>query len=271
MIYTRCSGPARPGCPKPAGLGVSVVQEWRNRLRWVMLVRDDLPGRSVHLLVRQLHTPSLRARAMLVRGNFQSQHSGTQISIRCPGCRQLGTFMLVPQAVDIAIQGGVVLGMRKCPNNACNVNIFFVHQGSQLLASYPPETLDFDASGVPAAVSESLEEALTCHAHQCFVAAAIMVRKTLEALCRDRGATGSSLKERIGALGSKVVLPKELLDALDDLRLLGNDAAHIESQEYDQVGKQEVEVAISVTKEVLKAVYQYASLLSQLRALKKQP
>ena len=208
---------------------------------------------------------------MLVRGVYQSQSAGTQISMRCPGCRQLGTFMPIPQAVDIAIHGGAVLGMRKCPNTACNANIFFVHQGGKLLVSYPPERLDFDASGVPPAVSQALEEALTCHAHQCYVAAAIMVRKTLEALCRDRAATGPNLKERIRALGSKVVLPQELLDALDDLRLLGNDAAHIESQEYDQVGEQEVEVAIAVAKEVLKAVYQYTNLLTKLRALKKQP
>jgi hypothetical protein len=59
------------------------------------------------------------------------------------------------------------------------------------------------------------------------------------------------------------------VDGLDDLRLLGNDAAHIESQEYTKVGKEEVEVGIEFGKEVLKAVYQYAALLDKLRALKK--
>jgi hypothetical protein len=91
----------------------------------------------------------------------------------------------------------------------------------------------------------------------------------LEELCRDRNAAGGNLKERIKALSAKVVLPQELLDGLDDLRLLGNDAAHIESQEYTKVGKEEVEVGIEFAKEVLKAVYQYAALLGKLRALKK--
>jgi len=50
--------------------------------------------------------------------------------------------------------------------------------------------------------------------------------------------------------------------------LLGNDAAHIESQEYTKVGKEEVEIGIELAKEVLKAVYQYAALLGRLRALK---
>jgi len=91
----------------------------------------------------------------------------------------------------------------------------------------------------------------------------------LEELCRDRGAAGGNLKERIKALGTKAVLPQELLDGLDALRLLGNDAAHIESQEYAKVGKEEVEVGIEFAKEVLKAVYQYSALLNRLRALKK--
>lgn len=55
-------------------------------------------------------------------------------------------------------------------------------------------------------------------------------------------------------LGATVVLPKRLLDGLDDLRLLGNDAAHIESRVYDEIGNEEVEVAIEVTKEIVKAV-----------------
>jgi hypothetical protein len=41
-------------------------------------------------------------------------------------------------------------------------------------------------------------------------------------------------------------------DGLDDLRLLGNDAAHIESKEFDAIGQEEVEIGIEFTKEVLK-------------------
>jgi hypothetical protein len=98
-----------------------------------------------------------------------------------------------------------------------------------------------------------------------------MVRKTLEELCRERGAKGRDLKDRIRDLGTKVILPKELLEGLDDLRLLGNDAAHFESQAYDNVGEEEVETAIEFTKEVLKAVYQYKALLQRLQKLKKAP
>src|SRR3989442_4045054 len=109
-----------------------------------------------------------------------------------------------------------------------------------------------------------------CHANQCFVASAMMVRKTLEELCEERGAKGVNLQDRIKALRGVVVLPKELLDGVDDLRLLGNDAAHIESREYEQIGHEEVEVGIEFAKELLKAVYQMSALLERLRGLKAQ-
>jgi hypothetical protein len=72
-------------------------------------------------------------------------------------------------------------------------------------------------------------------------------------------------------LGTKTLLPQELLDGLDDLRLLGNDAAHIESQEFNSVGREEVEIGIQFGKEVLKAVFQYSDLLAKLRSLKRTP
>lgn len=196
---------------------------------------------------------------------------GFIVSLRCPVCMQQGTFETIGSN-DLHLGNmnpAVLTGQRRCPNPECKAHLFVAVQNNEILVSYPAERIDFDATNVPTAVVEALEEALTCHANQCFIAAAIMVRKTLEELCRERGATGPNLKARIKQLGTTVVLPQELLDGLDDLRLLGNDAAHIESREYDTIGKEEVEVGIELAKEVLKAVYQYSALLARLRALKK--
>ncbi len=206
---------------------------------------------------------------MVFRVRSYSQGHAPALSVCCPDCHQQGIFENFSNLADIATQDGVILGQRRCPNPACMAHLFFAFQNGKVIISYPPERIDFDVTNVPSAVVSALEEAITCHATSCFVAAAIMVRKTLEELCRDRGAQGSNLKDRLKTLGSKVVLPQELLDGLDDLRLLGNDAAHIESQVYDKIGKEEVEVGIEFTKEVLKAVYQYSALLNRLRGLKK--
>jgi len=195
--------------------------------------------------------------------------------MRCPVCRQLGTMepIGVPDLQLTSASGTqtVHAGHRRCPNPACKTHVFVVlDQQGTVITSYPPEVIDFDSTNVPTKIVEALEEAITCHANECYVAAAIMVRKTLEELCADRNAEGPNLKERIKALGSKVVLPQELLEGLDDLRLLGNDAAHFESKVYDSVGREEVEVGIEFTKEVLKGVYQMSDLLARLRGLQTQ-
>jgi hypothetical protein len=199
---------------------------------------------------------------------------GVPTNIRCPDCGQLGTFELLVGATvpcDFSLDNGFRVGERRCPNVHCRAILFFVWHHNTMQKTYPELRIDCDKTNIPAPVVSALEEAITCHASECYIAAAIMVRKTLEELCRERGAEGDNLKARIRDLGTKIVLPKELLDGLDDLRLLGNDAAHIESREYDKIGKEEVEVGIEFAKEVLKATYQYSTLLAKLRGLKKNP
>jgi hypothetical protein len=198
--------------------------------------------------------------------------SSVVVRARCPACKRQGTFDALANIFDVIIQNispPFTTGQRRCPNPDCQALLFFAHQSGKTLVSYPPELIDFDPVNLPTTVLSAFEEAISCHANRCFTAAAIMVRKTLEELCLDRQATGGNLKERIRSLGTKVVLPQELLDGLDDLRLLGNDAAHIESQEFNKVGQEDVEIGIEFAKEVLKAVYQYSALLTRLRALKK--
>lgn len=132
----------------------------------------------------------------------------------------------------------------------------------------PSETIPFDKENIPNGVLEAFEEAIKCHANSCFIASAIMIRKTLEEICQDRGAKGKNLNLRLNDLGDKILIPKELLEGMNDLRLLGNDAAHIEAKTFNEVGKEEIEISLEFTKEILKAVYQYDNLLQKMKALK---
>jgi hypothetical protein len=207
---------------------------------------------------------------MLVKLLNHGHGGGRRVSIRCPGCGHLGTFEPIQNISDIHVPPNLWLGQRKCPNPECQVQVFVIHDSSGvILRTYPPQRIDFDPKGIPASIVKTFTEALSCHAENLHVAAAIMIRRTLEELCEDENATGNTLKDRITAIQSTVVLPRELFTALDDLRLLGNDAAHIEAKTYNSIGTAEIEVAVELTKEVLKAVYQLDDLLARLRALKK--
>ena len=207
--------------------------------------------------------------------NHGSAVARRDLVMRCPTCLHRGTLSVVTEQ-DANLATGeqpnpriLLFGYRTCPNPECQQIIFVVIEGRDIVVSFPPERIDFDASNLPPAVLATLEEAVTSHSNRCYVAAGMIVRKTLEELCEGRGATGPNLKERIAALVRSVMMPKELLDGLDDLRLLGNDAAHVEAKTYNQIGKDEVEISLEFTKEVLKAVYQYNALLERLRSLKK--
>jgi len=193
-------------------------------------------------------------------------NAGT-ITTTCPECGHQASLLQL--GADIHIGNQFICGQRLCPNPKCKRHLFIASLRGELIFQYPPLRIPFEKENIPGQILETFEEALTCHSESCYVAAAIMVRRTLEEICEERGAPGGDLKERIKNLKTKIVLPHELLEAMDELRLLGNDAAHIEAKSYSQIGKEELETAIDLTKEILKALYQYSTLLSKIRALKK--
>lgn len=207
---------------------------------------------------------------------------GETVNLRCPHCRHEGAFVRNPNVADFGwnepaetatgqkvLRTGFWAGARVCPNPDC-IGLVLVQQGPVGGRNvYPPETIDFDATALPERILSSLEEAVSCHAAGAYRATALMVRRVLEELCEDRGSTGKTLKDRLGNLSANVVIPKELLDAADELRLLGNDAAHIEAKSYDEIGQPEAALAVELAKELLKAVYQYQGLVDRLRGLKK--
>ncbi len=200
-------------------------------------------------------------------GNSQ-ESSGTRISTRCPHCGHNGTFESLGKDIQ---NNNIIFGIRRCPNEKCFGHLFFVYNKltGEIIITHPSDTIPFNKENIAENVLNTFQEAITCHANNCFAASAIMIRKTLEEICKDREATGKNLCNRLQDLGAKIVIPKELIEGMQELRLLGNDAAHIESNTFSEIGKKEVEISIEFTKEILKAVYQYESLLEKLRSLKK--
>lgn len=206
---------------------------------------------------------------MIIKVNTESTGNLGTIGIRCPGCGREGSFENVVLNADLVV-GSYWLGQRKCPNKNCRAHIFFIYDSEkkEIVVSYPSQRIDFDITDIPIKAVATFEEAISCHSNQLYVSSAIMVRRTIEEICEDKNANGNNLKEKIADLGSKIVIPKEFIEGMDELRLLGNDAAHIEAKIYKDIGKTELDIAIKFAKELLKAVYQYSSLLNELKSLK---
>ena len=190
-----------------------------------------------------------------------------RVRANCPHCGQKAVLEKLEKE-DISVNNEFFCGQRKCPDPDCNGHIFTVVKNNELIASYPPIRIDFDSKDIPDNILKTFEEAIDCHANRFYVASAIMIRRTLEEICEEKKATDGNLKSRLKDLAKKIVLPRELIDAMDELRLLGNDAAHIKSQDFKNISKNEVEIAIDLTKEILKGLYQLESLVDRLRDLK---
>jgi hypothetical protein len=52
------------------------------------------------------------------------------------------------------------------------------------------------------------------------------------------------------------------------LKLLGNDAAHIHAKAFNNIDKDEINIAVDLTKELLQALYQLDDLVKKLENLK---
>jgi hypothetical protein len=200
---------------------------------------------------------------MYVRVDGSSDAGVIEIVMRCPHCRREVTLDHIGPSDQHIIAEGLSLyrlGWRRCPSPLCHSMVVIVAEWSsgQLLATYPPEVINFDATDLPAIVLDAFEEAIKCHAAGCYRAAAMMVRRTLEVLCDERGANGNTLEQRIEHLRDKVSLPIALFNTLHDLRYLGND-----------VGHDEATAAIMLIREVLKSLYQMDALAKALQAFKK--
>lgn len=204
---------------------------------------------------------------------ISNKTTSVYIGATCPHCGHV--VQLTPSGyaelkVDAVLNDGLRLGFRSCPNKVCRGTVVvLVDASNNPLLLFPPAIIKFDTTGVPEKVVGSLTEAAQCEATGCFRAAAIMIRRTLEELCAANEADGRNLAERLAALSSKVLLPAALIDGLTNLRLLGNDAAHLEAVTYESVGADEIAIAMEVTIAILKSVYQMGELVAKLDALKR--
>ena len=214
-------------------------------------------------------------------GRSVTPYRAETANIRCPHCGRNGAFsgyaqspdIQWQQASDVDNQGSTTAqaGMRWCPNVECGGLVFVIHDlglGHRLVLCYPAELKEFDPDRLPDTVRECIEEAIKCHAQGCYRATALMVRKTLEELCQDRKALGANLFERIESLRKQIIISQDLIDGAHELRFLGNDAAHVEAREFQNVGRDETDVAIDLAKELLRATYHTASLVDRMRSLK---
>jgi hypothetical protein len=214
-------------------------------------------------------------------GGISGEIGREAVSIRCPHCRELGSFETVGKARSYHKHGkgsqnsvmstSYYASTRICPNVKCKGIVFVIENLKGIVEIEPPQLLDFNPEGLPPRLAQALQEAVACHAAGAYRAAAMMVRRLLEVICEENNVAGANLHQRLESLRNAVVLPQPLFDAMDELKALGNDAAHVEARAYDNIGEAEAEDSIELAKEILKSLYQLKGLIARLQARKNKP
>ncbi|MGA4995953.1 DUF4145 domain-containing protein [Nonomuraea bangladeshensis] len=79
---------------------------------------------------------------------------------------------------------------------------------------------------VPMILRQALDEVERCIVGKAYTATVTMVRRGLEALCRDQGVARGQLHEKLHALHTAGKIDNRLLDWATHLRHVGNEGAH---------------------------------------------
>jgi hypothetical protein len=89
-----------------------------------------------------------------------------------------------------------------------------------------PSDRNISTDGMPETASRAYGAACRSYQVGLYEPCVIMCRKCIEALCQELGAAKGNLKDRLESLRRNGHIDQKLLTWADELRLIGNDAAH---------------------------------------------
>jgi len=95
----------------------------------------------------------------------------------------------------------------------------------------------------------------------------LSLRRALEKMCKDKGAVGDNLVNKLYDLRNKKVLPPTIKDVAFVLKNEGNSAAHADDVDFD---KRKVDFLIGFTRTILDYVYTLPMQIKEVQSLMKK-
>ena len=120
---------------------------------------------------------------------------------------------------------------------------------------------------VPTTIQKIIQEAKVAYAAQCFRSSAVMARRALEAITVDKGELDGKLVQRIKNLVSAGTIDKNLGDWANEVRLIGNTAAHFDPA--DDVAKEDANQIIMFIDQLINYIYIMPAVISKRRTKSK--
>lgn len=115
---------------------------------------------------------------------------------------------------------------------------------------------------VPDSIAKGYREAAACFTVGSNTATAIMCRRTIEAICVDKGATKRNLSDKLTELREKGLIAAQLVEWADQLRTVGNDAAH----KVDQfILRNDAQDVLEFTRAIIEYVYVFTDAFNRFK------
>lgn len=125
---------------------------------------------------------------------------------------------------------------------------------------FPISNIDY--TGVPEIIKTAFESAIKTKGINRAICI-LSLRRTLEMICKDKGAEGKDLDSKIKDLINKKILPEMMDDACWIVRQSGNDAAHADNVEFTE---QEVQAVIHYVSVVIEYLYSMPVRVAELKS-----
>jgi Domain of unknown function (DUF4145) len=126
-----------------------------------------------------------------------------------------------------------------------------------------PEPPRFLSYAIPERLRDEAEQARRCFECRAYTASVVMVRRTLEGLCREHGINQHPLAEALKQMRSQGHLDDRLLEWSDGLRVLGNQGAHYTGQ---KVSPEDARDALDLAEAMLDYIYVFAAKYDRFKS-----
>lgn len=121
---------------------------------------------------------------------------------------------------------------------------------------------------LPQVVRDSYEEAVRCETAKASIACAVMVGRTLEAVCKAYTPNATSIYQGLRTLHTNGVISQELLDWADHLRVIRNLGAHAGSA---AVSRRDAQEALDFLQAILEILYYLRPKFEDIRSRQNAP
>ncbi|MEU6409398.1 DUF4145 domain-containing protein [Microbispora sp. NPDC046933] len=118
------------------------------------------------------------------------------------------------------------------------------------------------SAAIPEAIRREHHEARSCFKVGSYTAVLVMVRRTLEGVCRDHDVTVSPLYKALEEMKRLGLIEGRLLDWAQELRVLGNEAAHFTGR---PVARQDAQDSLELAEALMDYLYVFTARFNEFK------